>query len=122
MELPGTQQLLLEIDLTAPPADPPAGDPLARLAARGRPQRGALLRALHEAGEDRRVVGLVAKVGGALPWAVAQELRLGRGGLRRERQADGGLGGELRPGGERPAGLRARQRVRRGLAAAQRRT
>ena len=77
MELPGTQQLLLEVDLTVVPADPPAGDPLARLAARGRPQRGALLRALHEAGEDRRVVGLVAKVGGALPWALAQELRLG---------------------------------------------
>ncbi len=77
MALPGTHQLLLEIDLTAAPADPPSGDPLARLAARGRPQRGPLLRALHEAGADRRVVGLVAKVGGALPWAVAQELRLG---------------------------------------------
>ena len=75
--LPGTGPLLLEIDLTVPPADPPAGDPLARLGARGRPQRGPLLRALHEAGSDRRVVGLVAKVGGALPWALAQELRLG---------------------------------------------
>ena len=75
--MPGTGPLLLEIDLTAPPADPPAGDPLARLGARGRPQRGPLLRALHEAGSDRRVVGLVAKVGGALPWALAQELRLG---------------------------------------------
>lgn len=77
LRLPGTSQLLLEIDLTVVPADPPAGDPLARLAARGRAQRGPLLRALHEAGSDRRVVGLVAKVGGALPWAVAQELRLG---------------------------------------------
>lgn len=75
--LPGTHPLLLEIDLTAAPADPPAGDPLARLAARGRPSRGPLLRALHEAGSDRRVVGLVAKVGGALPWTLAQELRLG---------------------------------------------
>ncbi|MGI3779329.1 MAG: signal peptide peptidase SppA [Janthinobacterium lividum] len=75
--LPGTHQLLLEIDLTAAPADPPAGDPLARLATRGRPVRGPLLRALHEAGNDRRVVGLVAKVGGTLPWTVAQELRLG---------------------------------------------
>lgn len=75
--VPGTGPLLLEIDLTVPPADPPAGDPLARLGARGRPLRGPLLRALHEAGPDRRVVGLVAKVGGALPWALAQELRLG---------------------------------------------
>ena len=75
--LPGGNQLLLEIDLTVPPADPPAGDLVARLAARGRPLRGPLLRALHEAGADRRVVGLVAKVGGALPWALAQELRLG---------------------------------------------
>lgn len=75
--LPGTSRLLLEIDLTVAPADPPAGDLLARLATRGRPLRGPLLRALHEAGKDRRVVGLVAKVGGALPWALAQELRLG---------------------------------------------
>ena len=77
MELPGAHPLLLEIDLTVPPADPPAGDPLGRLAARGRALQGPLLRALHEAGSDRRVVGLVAKVGGALPWALAQELRLG---------------------------------------------
>src|SRR4051794_18751576 len=77
MDLPGTRPLLLEIDLTAAPADPAPGDPLARLAARGRPQRGPLLRALHEAGADRRVVGLLAKVGGALPWALAQELRRG---------------------------------------------
>ncbi|SDV02099.1 protease-4 [Microlunatus sagamiharensis] len=75
--LPGTAPLLLEIDLTSAPADPAPGDPLARLAARGRPQRGPLLRALHEAGSDRRVVGLVAKVGGTLPWALAQELRAG---------------------------------------------
>lgn len=77
MDLPGGNPLLLEIDLTAAPADPPAGDLLARLATRGRAQRGPLLRALHEAGADRRVVGLVAKVGGTLPWALAQELRLG---------------------------------------------
>ena len=75
--LPGTHQLLLEIDLTVAPADPPSGDPLARFTARGRAQRLPLLRALHEAGQDRRVVGLVAKVGGTLPWALAQELRLG---------------------------------------------
>jgi protease-4 len=77
LALPGGNQLLLEIDLTVAPADPPAGDVVARFAARGRPLRGPLLRALHEAGADRRVVGLVAKVGGTLPWALAQELRLG---------------------------------------------
>ena len=77
MDVPGTSPLLLEIDLTSPPADPVPGDPLARLVARGRPHRSAVLRALHEAGEDRRVVGLVVKVGGALPWALAQELRRG---------------------------------------------
>ncbi|MGI3784627.1 MAG: signal peptide peptidase SppA [Janthinobacterium lividum] len=75
--LPGAHQLLLEIDLTVAPADPPSGDPVARLTARGRALRGPLLKALHEAGSDRRVVGLVAKVGGTLPWAEAQELRLG---------------------------------------------
>ena len=75
--LPGAGPLLLEIDLTTPPADPAPGDPLARFTTRGRAQRGPLLRALHEAGSDRRVVGLVAKVGGPLPWALAQELRLG---------------------------------------------
>jgi protease-4 len=32
---------------------------------------------LHEAAGDRRVTGLVAKVGGTLPWAAMQELRLG---------------------------------------------
>ena len=35
------------------------------------------LRALHEAADDPRVVGLIAKVGGSLPWAGMQELRLG---------------------------------------------
>jgi protease-4 len=35
------------------------------------------LRALHDAAEDRHVVGLIAKVGGTWPWAAMQELRLG---------------------------------------------
>jgi len=56
---------------------PDADDPLARLRARGRPQLRPILRALHEAATDRHVVGLIAKVGGALPWAAMQELRLG---------------------------------------------
>jgi len=69
--------LLLELDLTEPPSVPNADDPIARLRARGRHQLGPMLRALHEAAADRHVVGLIAKVGGALPWAAMQELRLG---------------------------------------------
>ena len=51
--------------------------PLARLRSRGRHGLRTTLRALHEAAGDPRVVGLIAKVGGALPWAGMQELRLG---------------------------------------------
>lgn len=69
--------LLLELDLTEVPVTPEADDPLERLRNRGRRQLRPTLRALHEAGDDRRVVGLVAKVGGPLPWATMQELRLG---------------------------------------------
>jgi len=75
----GGRRLLLELDLTEPPLVLNADDPLNRLRARGRHQLRPILRALHEAGADRRVVGLIAKVGGALPWAVMQELRLGVG-------------------------------------------
>jgi len=77
--LPGQRpSLLLELDLTELPAAPDEGDPLARVMTRGRPRLRPVLRALHEAAADPRVVGLVAKVGGAaLPWAAMQELRLG---------------------------------------------
>jgi protease-4 len=76
--LPGHRPfLLLEMDLTELPAEVDADDPLARLRARGRPQLRSILRALHEAAADRHVVGLIAKVGGTLPWATMQELRLG---------------------------------------------
>ena len=78
--LPGHRpSLLLELDLTEPPAAPDADDPLARLRARGRHQLRPILRALHEAAADPHVVGLIAKVGGVLPWAAMQELRLGVG-------------------------------------------
>ena len=69
--------LLLELDLSALPATTDADDPLARLRARGRHQLRPTLRALHEAAADRKVAGLIAKVGGPLPWAAMQELRLG---------------------------------------------
>jgi len=69
--------MLLELDLTEVPAVPDPDDPIARLRARGRHQLRPILRALHEAAADRHVVGLIAKVGEALPWAAMQELRLG---------------------------------------------
>jgi protease IV len=68
--------VLLELDLTTPPAVGDADDPVARLQARGRRQLRPTLRALHEAADDRRVAGLIAKIGG-LDWATTQELRLG---------------------------------------------
>jgi protease-4 len=76
--LPGQRpSLLLEMDLTEPPGAADADDPLARLRARGRHQLRPILRALHDAAADHHVVGLIAKVGGTLPWAAMQELRLG---------------------------------------------
>ena len=75
--LPGRRPpLLLEVDLTRLPISVDSADPLARLAARGQSQFRPVLRALHEAAADDHVVGLIAKVGGALPWAGMQELRL----------------------------------------------
>jgi protease-4 len=76
--LPGRRpDLLLELDLTQAPASGGSDDPLTRLRTRGRPQLRPILRALHEAAEDDRVQGLIAKVGGELPWAIMHELRLG---------------------------------------------
>jgi protease-4 len=70
-------QTLLELDLTEPLVAPEPDDPLARLRARGRRLLRPTLRALHEAAEDRHVVGLIAKVGGIWPWATMQEVRRG---------------------------------------------
>ena len=70
-------QRLLELDLTEPLVDPDLDDPIARLRSRGRRLLRPTLRALHEAAEDRHVVGLIAKVGGMWPWATMQEVRRG---------------------------------------------
>src|SRR3954454_20116475 len=76
-ELSGRRSpVLLELDLVQPPVLP-GGDLLERLGSRGRHQLRPTLRALHEAADDPHVGGLIAKVGGPLPWAVMQELRLG---------------------------------------------
>jgi len=69
--------LLLELDLTDLPVDPEPDDQLARLRSRNKRQLRPTLRALHDAADDARVVGLVARVGGPLPWAAMQELRAG---------------------------------------------
>jgi protease-4 len=70
-------QTLLELDLTEPLVAPEPDDPIARLRARNRRLLRPTLRALHDAAEDRHVVGLIAKVGGVWPWATMQELRRG---------------------------------------------
>jgi len=76
--LPGHRpSLLLELNLAELPVSPDADDPLARIRARGRHQLRPTLRALHQAAADPHVVGLIAKVGGPLPWTAMQELRLG---------------------------------------------
>ena len=68
--------LLLELDLSRPLIEHEPEDPLAKLRSRGKPRLRPVLRALHEAGSDDRVVGLVAKVGDTgMPLARAQELR-----------------------------------------------
>lgn len=77
--LPGRRPpVLLELNLTAPPVEVEPDDLLAKVRTRNRPRLRAVLRALHEAGADKRVGGLIVKVGGAgLPWATMQELRAG---------------------------------------------
>ncbi len=76
--LPGHRPpLLLEVDLSAPLLAAEPDDPVGRVLTRGRTRLRSVLRALHEAGDDDRVVGLVAKVGGGLGWTTMQELRLG---------------------------------------------
>ena len=76
--------LLLELDLTNPPVEVEPDDVLAKLRSRHRPRLRAVLRALHEAGDEKRVRGLVVKVGGgSVPWATMQELRAGLTAFRR---------------------------------------
>ena len=79
MALSGSKPpILLELDLTHPLIDAEPDDSIAKLRNRGKPRLRAVLRTLHEAGDDPRVVGLIAKVGGSvIPLAIAQELRAG---------------------------------------------
>jgi protease-4 len=67
--------VLLELDLTDAPPEVVPSDPLSMVRGRRRPSLRAVVEALHDAAEDPQVVGLVARVGGSLPLARAQELR-----------------------------------------------
>jgi protease-4 len=68
--------ILLEIDLTQPLVEVEPDDPIAKLRMRGKPRLRPLLRTLHEAGDDPRVVGLIARIGGAATsLAQVQEIR-----------------------------------------------
>ncbi len=70
--------LLLELDLTAAPIEVEPDDLVGKLRSRHRPRLRGVLRALHEAGDDSHVRGVIVKLGGGgLPWATMQELRAG---------------------------------------------
>src|SRR5207302_9086870 len=68
--------LLLELDLSQPLVEHEPDDPIAKLRSRGKPRFRPVLKALHDAGGDPRVVGPVAKLGDAdMALACAQEIR-----------------------------------------------
>src|SRR3954470_19261949 len=68
--------ILLELDLSHPLIEQEPTDPLAKLRARGKSRLRPVLRALHEAGDDPRVVGLVAKLGDrTMTLSRAEEIR-----------------------------------------------
>jgi protease-4 len=66
--------LLLELDLTADLLDDVPSDPLSALQARRRTPLRAVLDNLHDAADDPRVAGVVARVGGRPSLARVQEL------------------------------------------------
>src|SRR3954471_5371844 len=55
--------MLLEVDLSRALVEHEPDDPIAKLRSRGKPRLRPVLRALHEAGDDPQVGGLVAKIG-----------------------------------------------------------
>ena len=65
----------VELDLTEAPQEVVPADPLALLRGRRRPSLRSVVEALRDAAADPHVVGLVAKLGGSMPLARAQELR-----------------------------------------------
>ena len=69
------KRVWVELDLTEAPQEVVPADPLALLRGRRRPSLRSVVEGLHDAAADPHVVGLVAKVGGGMPLARAQELR-----------------------------------------------
>src|SRR6476646_9615417 len=68
--------ILLELDLSQPLIEQEPGDPLGKVRSRGKPRLRPILRTLHEAGDDPRVVGLIAKVGDrTMTLSRAEEIR-----------------------------------------------
>jgi protease-4 len=66
---------LLELDLTQSLLEVEPDDPIGKVRSRGKPRLAKVLRTLYEAGSDPTVAGLIAKIGGKIPLAIAQELR-----------------------------------------------
>jgi protease-4 len=71
----GRGRVVVELDLSEPPPEVVPADPLSMVRGRRRPSLRAVVEALHAAAEDPQVTALIARVGGALPLARAQELR-----------------------------------------------
>lgn len=70
--------ILLELDLTQPLIEQEPADPLGKIRSRSKPRFRPVLRALHEAADDPRVGGLIAKLGDqTMTLSRAQELRDG---------------------------------------------
>ena len=68
--------ILLELDLSQPLVEQEPSDPLGKIRSRGKPRLRPVLRTLHEAGNDPRVVGLIAKLGDrTMTLSRAEELR-----------------------------------------------
>jgi protease IV len=73
---PRTSPTLIELDLTQPLLEVEPDDTIAKLRSRGRPRLAQVMKVLNEAADDKRVVGLIAKIGPAtVSIAIAQELR-----------------------------------------------
>src|SRR3954447_4373632 len=68
--------ILLELDLTQPLIQVEPEDPIGKLRSRNKPRLAKGLRTLNEAGDDPRVAGLIARIGGsAIDLAIAAEIR-----------------------------------------------
>jgi protease-4 len=68
--------ILLELDFSQPLVEQEPSDPLGKIRSRGKPRLRPVLRALHDAGSDPRVVGLIAKLGDkTMTLSRAEELR-----------------------------------------------